>query len=137
MSAWTWSRGEPAMPPLARYLLHAAKLRHHVRVWQGDEDWLAPLRGQVDTHVDELRFDLTRTDIGDRLRGDEAGLVVAADRVERMRKSVEIARWNMAKLQDRPLVADEDSNFRVTLYSRDTITRTWSQRCYTPLYQPR
>ncbi|CCH32127.1 CATRA conflict system CASPASE/TPR repeat-associated protein [Actinosynnema sp. NPDC047251] len=122
LSACTWSRGDPAMPVLARYLLHAVKLRHHVGVWQRDEDWLTRLRTQVDTHVDELRTDLDgtaragvggvepgrdRAALADELRGDEAGLVVAADRVERMRKSVEIARVNMAAFRPRPLPADE------------------------------
>ncbi|GAB1817737.1 CATRA conflict system CASPASE/TPR repeat-associated protein [Herbidospora sp. RD11066] len=33
-SAWVWSRGDTAIPPLARYLLHAAKLRYELRVWR-------------------------------------------------------------------------------------------------------
>ncbi|PSL52111.1 class 3 adenylate cyclase [Saccharothrix carnea] len=106
LSAWTWSRGGTEMPPLARYLANAAKLRHHIRVWQRDEDWLAHLRAQVDTRVDELQADLTRADVADELRGDEAGLVVAADRVERMRRSVAVVRDNMASLLPRQLSAD-------------------------------
>ncbi len=106
LSAWTWSRGDVAMPPLGRYLLQAAKLRHHVRVWQGDENWLTQLRAQVDVHVDELRSDLTRSEVVGELHGDEAGLVVAVDRVERMRASVEISRSNMAAVQGVPLPAD-------------------------------
>ncbi|WP_158854084.1 CATRA conflict system CASPASE/TPR repeat-associated protein [Saccharothrix deserti] len=106
LSAWTWSRGEVDMPPLARYLANAAKLRHHIRVWERDEAWLARLRTQVDTRVDELRTDLTRADVVGELRGDEIGLAVAADRVERMRESVAAVRHNMALLMSRQLDAD-------------------------------
>src|SRR5262249_42099509 len=54
LSAWVWSTGDPAAPPFARYLLHAAKLRHQVRVWnQGRE--LARLRGRIADSVARLR----------------------------------------------------------------------------------
>jgi predicted nucleotide-binding protein len=33
-SVWAWSRGDTAIPPLARYLLHAAKLRSWYREWR-------------------------------------------------------------------------------------------------------
>ncbi|MFB6655668.1 CATRA conflict system CASPASE/TPR repeat-associated protein [Streptomyces microflavus] len=36
LSAWVWSRGELALPRLARYLLHAAKLRYELRVFERD-----------------------------------------------------------------------------------------------------
>jgi hypothetical protein len=35
LSAWTWSRGDVALPPFARYLMHAAKLRYELRQWAG------------------------------------------------------------------------------------------------------
>jgi predicted nucleotide-binding protein len=35
-SAWAWSDSTTAIPPLARYLLHAAKIRYELRVWQRD-----------------------------------------------------------------------------------------------------
>lgn len=34
-SAWVWSRGDTVIPPLARALLHAAKIRYELRVWRG------------------------------------------------------------------------------------------------------
>lgn len=106
LSRWTWSRGDLAMSPLGRYLAQAAKLRHHIRVWQDDEQWLARLRAQVDVHVDELRSDLARAAVVSELHGDEAGLVVAADRVDRMRDSVQVSRSNMTALLGSPLPAD-------------------------------
>jgi predicted nucleotide-binding protein len=33
-SVWAWSRGDTAIPPLARYLLHTAKLRARYREWR-------------------------------------------------------------------------------------------------------
>lgn len=36
VSAWAWSDSTTAIPPLARYLLHAAKIRYELRVWQRD-----------------------------------------------------------------------------------------------------
>lgn len=35
-SSFAWSRGTPEIPPFARYLLHAAKLRYELRVWLRD-----------------------------------------------------------------------------------------------------
>ena len=49
-SAWAWSDGGTAIPPLARYLLHAAKLRFLYRVWQRDattHELTALIRSQV------------------------------------------------------------------------------------------
>ena len=33
LSDWTWSNGDPVMPPLGRYLLYAAMLRYQLGVW--------------------------------------------------------------------------------------------------------
>ncbi|WP_143081820.1 CATRA conflict system CASPASE/TPR repeat-associated protein [Streptomyces qinglanensis] len=46
-SAWCWSSGGTSIPPLARYLLHAAKLRYQLRVWRCDNR-AAELRARVD-----------------------------------------------------------------------------------------
>lgn len=39
-SALIWSAGTASIPQLGRYLLHAAKLRHQVRVWSRDHEAL-------------------------------------------------------------------------------------------------
>jgi predicted nucleotide-binding protein len=71
-SAWAWSRGDTAIPPLARYLLHAAKLRALYRDW--------------------------RREAGTRSRAADSGpgtaLRSAAD-LRALRKSAEIAEYNM------------------------------------------
>jgi predicted nucleotide-binding protein len=53
-SAWAWSDSGTAIPPLARYLLHAAKIRYELRVWQRD-DQARRLRESLDTLGAELR----------------------------------------------------------------------------------
>ncbi|MEV7802539.1 CATRA conflict system CASPASE/TPR repeat-associated protein [Microbispora sp. NPDC088329] len=71
VSAWLWSRGDCAIPPLARYLLHAAKLRYELRVWQRDH-------GAVESATGERAAD-------------------AAARVRAMRRTVEITADNMER----------------------------------------
>src|SRR5262249_50079533 len=55
LSAWVWSTGDPAAPPLARYLLHAAKLRHQAPGWNQGRA-LARLRGRIADSVARLRM---------------------------------------------------------------------------------
>jgi predicted nucleotide-binding protein len=53
LSAWTWSDRTPAMPPFARYLMHAAKLRYEARLlesWHGS----TPAAQATDSLVAEL-----------------------------------------------------------------------------------
>ncbi|MEU8054641.1 CATRA conflict system CASPASE/TPR repeat-associated protein [Microbispora bryophytorum] len=71
VSTWLWSRGDSAIPPLARYLLHAAKLRYELRVWQRDHPALESVTGE---------------------RAAEA-----AARVRAMRRTVEITADNMER----------------------------------------
>ena len=82
---WAWSRGDTAIPPLARYLLHAAKLRARYREWHAEAGDRAPADGRVP--ADALRL--------------------AAD-LRALRKSAEIADHNMrlALGTDGPLAPD-------------------------------
>jgi predicted nucleotide-binding protein len=41
LSDWTWSNGEPGLPPLGRHLWLAAAVRHQVRVWEEADDMRA------------------------------------------------------------------------------------------------
>jgi hypothetical protein len=104
LSAWAWSRGTPEIPPFARYLLHAAKVRYHLRVW-GDGRAVRGLRDDVEARTtaltrmldpdaatdrtEEIRLQLPR------LLAGRAHLVSTRTAMERMRRAVEIARWNM------------------------------------------
>ncbi|MFE0458599.1 CATRA conflict system CASPASE/TPR repeat-associated protein [Kitasatospora sp. NPDC058965] len=53
MSAWLWSDGSAALPPLAVYLAHAARIRHQWRVRHGDAG-LAVALDRIDTAIVEL-----------------------------------------------------------------------------------
>src|ERR1700722_19091078 len=53
-SAWAWSDSTAAIPPAARYLLHAAKVRYELRVWRRDSQAYR-LRESLDTLAAELR----------------------------------------------------------------------------------
>lgn len=97
-SAWAWSDGSTSIPPLARYLLHAAKLRFLYRVWQRDattHELAALIRSQV-AGVREAspggRVDAAAVDEL-RRRAAEARLM-AAD-LRELRQGVDIAGFNM------------------------------------------
>ncbi|XVS61691.1 CATRA conflict system CASPASE/TPR repeat-associated protein [Actinosynnema sp. CA-299493] len=103
LSAWTWSRGTAEMPPLARYLGHAAKLRYSIEVWRRDVASLHRLRGAVDGQVDRVRADLAPVDA---LRRGQVDIAVSTSALRRLRHVAEIARANMAAVLDRPLGGD-------------------------------
>jgi hypothetical protein len=84
LSRFTWSAGDTALPPLGRYLLHAAWLRYHARV-RGDGTALRRLH-----EPDAAAFDLADT----------------LSRLRLMRRAVEITRANMAAALDPPLPTD-------------------------------
>lgn len=113
LSAWVWSRGTPEIPPFARYLLHVAKIRYHLRVW-GDGDAVRELRRSIDTAATALARILgqdpeaaapDQADPRDqrsrvqaqllRLQISQTHLVSTSAALERMRRAVDIARWNM------------------------------------------
>jgi hypothetical protein len=103
LSAWTWSRGTADMPPLARYLMHAAKLRYSVQVWRRDLASLEQLRSAVDNQVDQIRAE--RGD-ADGLRRGQLDLAAAMSALRRLRHTAEIARTNMTAVLDEPLRGD-------------------------------
>lgn len=99
-SAWVWSRGDAAIPPLARYLLHAAKLRYELRVWRSDSQ-ARELRAALDSLSAEFR----RLDVSDpakerllQLRRLDAKLLHAD--LRDLRQSVEIAADNLGRALD-------------------------------------
>ncbi|WP_405814421.1 BN6_48550 family protein [Streptomyces sp. NBC_01390] len=123
LSAWTWSHGGLEAPPLARYLAHAAKIRHALRTWD-DGRPLRNLRQRVNTAVDGL-LDLIST--GSRepepistasagltaLLADRTGLVVADTWLRETRRGVEISISNMRAFLPEP--PDESSPFAADL----------------------
>lgn len=109
---WVWTRGDAILPPLGRYLLHAAKVRYELRVHAGGQE-VRKLRNQADARVDDLLGLLAHEDQASSVPESEesliaastrlvavqagsAGLVQAATRLREMRRTVQIATANMA-----------------------------------------
>ncbi|GAA3191432.1 CATRA conflict system CASPASE/TPR repeat-associated protein [Dactylosporangium siamense] len=110
LSRFAWSDGGTALPPLGRYLMHAAKLRYQARVL-GDGGQLARLRRRVTGRLDELTARLREPGGPGRaaaadLAGDRADLAATLQSLRVMRRTVDIARGNMAGILDGPLPAD-------------------------------
>ncbi len=99
-STWVWSRGDTAIPPLARYLLHAAKLRYELRVWQRDGQTRELLAS-----LDALSIALRRVDAADSAAEDlqrvhrNKTLLLLAD-LRALRRTVEIALDNLGRAVD-------------------------------------
>ncbi|MFF4319631.1 CATRA conflict system CASPASE/TPR repeat-associated protein [Streptomyces sp. NPDC001568] len=95
-SAWAWSSGGTGAPPLARYLLHAAKLRYQLRVWR--RDGRAGLLRELIEEATE-RAAAGRSGCGEV--GDPALLIAEArqllPRLRSLRRTVDIAADNMAR----------------------------------------
>ncbi|WP_305785578.1 CATRA conflict system CASPASE/TPR repeat-associated protein [Symbioplanes lichenis] len=112
LSRFTWSAGDVALPPLGRYLLHAAKLRYAARV-RGNGAQVAAVRDRTAARLDRITDLLEGPDGADGLAAEAAGL--AADQatvaatvqaLSWMQRSVEIARDNLGSAIKDPLPAD-------------------------------
>lgn len=112
LDEWAWTRGDAALPPFGRYLLHAAKVRYELRVHDGGAE-VRQLRNRADAQVDELLALLAHEEepggapeteenliaASTRLlavQAGSAGLVNAVTRLREMRRTVQIATANMA-----------------------------------------
>jgi predicted nucleotide-binding protein len=95
-SNWAWSpRRTPAIPPLARYLLHAAKLRYEAHVWRRDSQ--APLLRES---LNALSAEVRRTSDPsalELLRLRRVDAVLLHSDLLAMRRTVEIAADNLRR----------------------------------------
>lgn len=112
LSRFTWSDGGVALPPLGRYLMHAAKLRYLARV-RGDGRDLDRVSSRATDRLDRLTRDLDepgagRPDTAERaaLAADEAAVAGTLAALRVMRTSAGIARENMVAALADPLPAD-------------------------------
>ncbi|QFG24612.1 CATRA conflict system CASPASE/TPR repeat-associated protein [Actinomadura sp. WMMB 499] len=108
LSALAWSAGHPAVPPLGRYLLHAAKLRYELRVWNRDgrvRELLAAVEdgtvagARARAAVAELRALRRTVEIADANMGralDAAGAATAGPFAD----DRDLARWLLDSLDD-------------------------------------
>jgi len=106
LSGWAWSDRTPAMPPFARYLMHAAKLRYEAQLlesWHGQ----AAADQDTDSLVAELSAALSPAPPGpesaalvrslrDRLRAEESRLVLLDADMARLGQTVSLAQANLA-----------------------------------------
>ncbi|MEU1710954.1 CATRA conflict system CASPASE/TPR repeat-associated protein [Streptomyces sp. NPDC005706] len=115
LTAWVWTTRTRALPPLGKYLLHAAKLRYQLRVWASAEG-IGRLRAATDRVVGDV---LEKTDASHRgasrhselldasralvdLQARERGLVDRSTRSREMSRTVEIAAANLEALSGDP-----------------------------------
>jgi hypothetical protein len=109
LSAWTWISTGRQLPPLAKYLLHAAKLRYQARIWRA-ADSFRQVRHEADATIKRLLVAVSpanRKDPGQAelvnasrelvsLQARELGLVDRSTRLREMSRTVEIAGANLA-----------------------------------------
>jgi hypothetical protein len=137
LSALTWSRGDTCLPPLARYLMHAAKLRYELRVWSGGRQvWQA--RQELADQVKRLSnwTEAAAQDVppGESNRSSQAmdpdfarlttqlaavGLTMA--HVRQLRQTIHVAAGNMVRALDEFM----DSPAGLNLFSDDQDLATW------------
>jgi predicted nucleotide-binding protein len=110
-SVWAWSRGDTAIPPLARYLLQTAKLRSWYRDWRREasshalDATVAPNAtggGRLGTHGRAARLQSLRR--GAEIVEYNMGLVVSSDQLLApegpLADDRNLARWFQAQLDD-------------------------------------
>jgi predicted nucleotide-binding protein len=105
LSAWAWSDRTPAMPPFARYLMHAAKLRYEARLLERWRSTTSP--GQdIDPLVAEANATLLSgkptpegarllSSLSGRLRVEETRLTLLEADMARLAQTVSIAQRNL------------------------------------------
>lgn len=114
LSAWTWSNGGTTIPPLGRYLVHAAKIRYEMRVWQSERPAIEELRRHVDGQVARLQRDLADPAGLDQLAANIAELAVTTSNLREMQHTVRIAAANMKAAVAEPLRRDRGLADRFT-----------------------
>jgi predicted nucleotide-binding protein len=107
-SGWAWSDGSTAIPPLARYLLHAAKLRYQYRVWRRDattREFTAAVRSRADLARQAAPGRDGDGALAGELRQRSAEARLMAEDLRELRQAVEIAEHNMSQAVTGDLLA--------------------------------
>ncbi|MFB6394806.1 CATRA conflict system CASPASE/TPR repeat-associated protein [Polymorphospora lycopeni] len=95
VSAWVWSDGSAAIPPLARYLLHTAKARFQLRVLRRDNP-SDDLRDRVDALAADVRAGDTSAAVIGALTAVQRDANLSVEDLRAMRHTVGVAKHNMA-----------------------------------------
>lgn len=117
LSAWAWIGADQQLPPFGKYLLHAAKLRYQLRVWDAGQGF-RQLRHEADTTIRKLLHTVAPVSPQRReprqaelveasrelvsLQARELGLVDRSTRLREMRRTVDIAAANLIALSGDP-----------------------------------
>jgi predicted nucleotide-binding protein len=124
LSAWAWSDGTSGLPPLARYLLHAAKLRYEARLL---EDWHQRLPDGADDVLAEPGTilppgppgaDLPQSRLG-RLRREEARLIKLETDLACLQRTVSSTHENLT------MAAGPDVRDPAGLFADDQSLARW------------
>ncbi|MGP4115439.1 CATRA conflict system CASPASE/TPR repeat-associated protein [Streptomyces sp. 4N509B] len=106
LSAWAWIGPNRRLPPFAKYLLHAAKLRYQLRVWRAGREGLRRLRREADDRVQQLLNHgvpsgsaalVEASRMLDALQARELRLTDRLTRLRELRRTTDIAADNMAR----------------------------------------
>jgi len=104
LSTFTWSDGRADLPPLGRYLMHAAKLRYESRVLGEGSGRLMALSDRVDRRLNVVTRRLQDAANPDGsapesqpMAADEALLISTLADLRRMARTVDIALGNMGR----------------------------------------
>ncbi|MEU4249003.1 CATRA conflict system CASPASE/TPR repeat-associated protein [Amycolatopsis sp. NPDC026612] len=128
LGRWTWSDTTPAMPALARYLMHVAKLRHQMRVHAAAEG-IHALCDTVEGWVTRLiASDEPDPIIRRRLGTAVTKAALVASELRRMRRNVEIARHNAAQALGQVPEAEPTSGRRTWFGDDQALARSFLVR---------
>lgn len=113
LTTWTWSDGGVGLPPLARYLMHAAKVRYQYRLLESSANKIRALSVQARALVDDVKPLLYKHNQpeGQSLTTDlsvaQGDLEKTVSDLKAMKRTVEIACANMARALPKPFARDE------------------------------
>jgi predicted nucleotide-binding protein len=133
VSAWAWSDGYPTIPPFARHLMLAAKLRsqaHSLDAWKhmlatksNVADSLAEIDAALSGSESQLgKTQLLRTRLS-RLRAQETRLVTREGELARLRREV-LSEWDDLSALGRRGAADDAPS----LFAADRDLAQWLKR---------
>jgi nucleoside phosphorylase len=123
LSAWVWSDGNPAMPLFARYLMHAAKMRHQARLWDRGRS-LGGLRARAADIVARLRAADSRPS-RDSVWDVELDVASALATLPAMKHTVEIAADNMSRTLAGAVPVGEGRDLFADDHSLSKVFPTW------------
>jgi hypothetical protein len=143
VQAWPWlAPGEDDLGQLARYLLHASKLRFEIGVFRADVTEMRAQERALDQTLDELFALHERFEQGEpvaaqlvdaqsrlsRAHSQSAGLVVAMTRLRDLQETATIAANNFAAHEPAPMPGVVSERAAQSPFDRDRSLAAWLER---------